>query len=144
MSKPRKFTSGQPVLAQAGDLILETDDFLDRISLTWSPHMDICESKSSVTVRVELPGVDLSDVRVTIQDGNLRVRGNKRESSTAPKLLCYYCVERRYGRFDRKIAIDLAVDARRARASLDKGILTIEIPKLQDRGQLFEIPITKS
>jgi HSP20 family protein len=93
---------------------------------------------------VEVPGVDISDVKVTIQDGNLRVRGNKRESATSPKLLCYYCVERRYGRFDRQIALDLPIDARRASANLDRGILTIEIPKLQDRDQLFEIPIKKS
>jgi HSP20 family protein len=144
MTKSKKFSSGQPVHAQASDMILEAEEFLDRLSLTWTPHVDICESKSSVTVRVEVPGVDISEVRVTIQDGNLRVQGNKRESATSPKLLCYYCVERRYGRFDRQIAIDLPVDARRASASLEKGILTIDIPKLQDRGQLFEIPIKKS
>jgi len=144
MSKPKKFSSGQPVQALAGDMILETDEFLDRLSLTWSPHVDICESKSSVTVRVEVPGVDISEMRVTIEGGNLRVRGNKKESSTTPELLCYYCVERRYGRFDRQIAIDLPVDARRACAYLDRGILTIEIPKLQDHGRLFEIPIKKS
>jgi HSP20 family molecular chaperone IbpA len=144
MSNPKKFASGQPLHAQAGDIILEPDDFLDRLSLTWSPHVDICEGETSLTVRVEVPGVDARDVRVTIQDGSLRVQGNKRESTATPKLLCYYCVERRYGRFDRRIAIDLPIDARRASATLESGILTVEIPKLQDRGQQFEIPITKS
>ena len=52
-------------------------------------------------------------------------------------------MERRYGRFDRQIAIGLPVDAERASSYLDKGILTIDIPKLQYHGQIFEIPIRK-
>ncbi|HYK88246.1 MAG TPA: Hsp20/alpha crystallin family protein, partial [Acidobacteriota bacterium] len=56
---------------------------------------------------------------------------------------CYYCLERRYGRFDRSIPIHWVVDARAARASLERGVLTVKLPKLEDRrGQLVKIPIT--
>jgi len=123
----------------------EADKFLDRLAFgTWTPNVDLCETKDSVTVRIELPGVDLADVSVTIQNGMLRIQGIKREPAVSQKLLCYYCVERTYGRFQREIRLDWVVDARQASGALENGVLTVELPKLPDRrGSSLGVPVKK-
>jgi HSP20 family protein len=124
---------------------VEAEKYLDRLAVgSWTPNVDICESAHAVHLRVELPGVDKSDISLTIQDGILRVQGVKREAAASGKLLCYYCLERRYGRFDRTIPIHWVVDVQRARAFLVKGVLTVELPKVADRrGQVVQIPINR-
>ena len=140
MVKSRKRGSYEQVRS---NLILEAEAILDSFALGgWTPSIDICESAGAVTVRVELPGINASDIRITIQGGVLRIQGIKREAATALERLSYYCLERRYGRFDRRVSLDRIVDASRSRATLVNGVLTIEIPRIEDRrGQLFEIAI---
>jgi HSP20 family protein len=135
----------EEVPAVPDDLLFHTEGFLDRLSVgTWAPNVDLCETAGTVVVRVELPGVDPGDVTLTMRDGVLRLQGIKREPAVSHKLLCYYCVERRYGRFSREIRIHSVVNPQRARAHLKNGILTLEMPKLAERrGMPIEIPITK-
>ncbi len=145
MAKPPRYSNPDIKHTSAADLMLDTEKYFDRLAIgTWTPNVDLCETKDSVTVRVELPGVNLADVRLTIQSGVLRIQGIKREPTASQKLLCYYCVERSYGRFQRDIRLDWVVDAQRAQATLENGVLTVDIPKLDDRrGLLIQIPITR-
>ena len=144
MSKPRRPAADSNAVPPSESL-REAEKYLDRLVIgTWTPSVDICEIGDTVNVRVELPGVDKSDVSLTFQDGILRVQGTRREAVGSGKPLCYYCLERRYGRFDRTIPIQWVVDAPRARALLEKGVLTVKLPKLEDRrGQSVQIPITR-
>lgn len=132
-------------IAQPSDLLLQGQDFLNPFAVgSWTPNVDICETESRVLVRAELPGVDLTDITLSFQGSSLRLQGIKREPAQSRKLLCYYCLERRYGRFDRHIGIDWIVNPRLARAYFEKGILTIELPKLKDRrGETVAIQIKK-
>jgi HSP20 family protein len=141
MSKSHKRTSYEQVRPS---LILEAEEILDRLAVgSWIPNVDICETVNTVTVRVELPGIEAADIRLTIQGRVLRVQGIKREPIGALGRLSYYCLERRYGKFDRQISIDWVVDAGRSRATLANGVLNIEMPRIEDRrGVVFEIPIT--
>lgn len=127
------------------DLMVNAERFITGLGVgTWTPNVDLCETKDRVTVRIELPGVELQDMRLTIQRGMLRVRGSKREPVMSTNLLCYYCLERGYGKFSREIQIDWVVGAQEGKAYLEAGILTVELPKLEDRrGLLIEIPVTK-
>jgi len=125
------------------DLLLQGQEFLDPMAVgSWTPHVDICETENHVCVRAELPGVNSGDIAVSFERDGLRLRGIKREPAQSRRLLCYYCLERRYGRFDRRIAIGWIVNPRLARARLERGILTVELPKLKDRrGETVEIQI---
>jgi HSP20 family protein len=140
-----KGTAPEPSRAQHPDVLLHGHDFLDPFAVgSWTPHVDICETDNHVLVRAELPGVDLPDIAVSFQGNKLHLRGIKREPQQSRKLLCFYCLERRYGKFDRYVDIGRIVNTRLARAYLDKGILTIELPKLRDRrGESVEIPIKR-
>jgi HSP20 family protein len=139
-----KQTSRESSLVQSRDLLLQGHDFWDPFSVgSWLPHVDICQTDSRVLVRVELPGVDASDINLRFHGNRLLLRGIKREPLQSD-LLCYYCLERRYGKFDRQINIGWIVNPRKAQAHLDKGILTIELPKIKDRrGKMIEIQIKK-
>src|SRR5438045_1304429 len=56
---------------------------------TFSPRVDISESKENVFVRAELPGMKAEDVKITLSDGTLTLRGSKKRpsqaGSTAPR-----------------------------------------------------------
>jgi HSP20 family protein len=134
-----------PGQAIAADLMLQGHDVWDPLAAgSWTPSVDICQTEQRVLVRAELPGVDASDIAIGFQDDSLRLQGIRRDPSPSAQLLCYLCLERRYGSFDRRIKIGGVVNPRRARAHLDKGILTIELPKLKDRrGDIVEIQIKK-
>ncbi len=129
--------------AQPSDLIVQKHDFLDPFAIgSWTPYIDICQTEERVLIRAELPGVSHSDITLTFQGDSLRLQGIKREPEQSRKLLCYYCLERRYGRFDRQINVGCVVNPRQARAYLDNGILSVELPKLKDRrGSMVKIQI---
>ena len=143
MPKPRKPIAQDPGVTNPGGLLMEAEALLERLTLgTWVPNLDLCETGGLYTVRVELPGVDLGDVSLSIQDGILRVTGTKREPAIGHRMLCYYCLERRYGRFQREVRFESVVDARRTTARLEDGVLTVALPKLiERRGQVVQIPI---
>jgi HSP20 family protein len=134
----------QNLSSTSSDLLLD-GGFLDPLSIgSWTPAVDKCQTDSHVVIRIELPGVKASDVSISFRGENLRIQGVKREPLHSKKLLCYYCLERRYGRFDRTLHISWTVDPRRASACFEKGILTIELPKLKDRrGDAVDIKIVE-
>ena len=132
-------------LAHPAALLLERQEFLDPFAVgAWTPPVDICQTAKRILVRMEIPGIELADLTVSYQGENLRIVGVKREPAQSRKLLCYYCLERRYGKFDRQIALKGVVNPRQSRAYLEKGVLTVEIPKLKDRrGDKVEIQVAR-
>jgi HSP20 family protein len=130
-------------LTRSSDLLMQRRDLLDPFAVdSWIPHVDLCQTEDRVLVRAELPGVALPDIHLTFEKDTLRLQGIKREAGKNRKLGCYYCLERRYGKFDRRITLDWIVNPRQIRAFLNKGILTVELPKLRDRrGTVLEFPI---
>lgn len=143
--KRLKGNSQEPSIKRSSDLLLHKRDFVDPFAVgTWTPPVDICQVENKVLVRVELPGVDAADISLSFQGDNLRLQGYKREKRQTRKMCCYYCLERRYGRFDRQVTLGWVVNPHSAHAYLDKGILTVELPKLIDRrGITVKIQIKK-
>ena len=98
----------------------------------WLPAADVCESGPCVTVTVELPGVRAEQVEVALANGELRVRGRKRKS--APRaVISHLCSERSFGQFARAIPLRWPVRRDGATAELKDGLLTVRLPKLEDR-----------
>ncbi len=141
MSKSRK---RNPYASTRSNLMIGTEEMMDRMRVgSWTPNVDICETKDAVTIRIELPGIEAPDIRLTMQGSVLRVRGNKKEPVKALERLSYYCLERRYGKFDHQIQIERVVDTARSRAVLANGVLSVGMPRIEDRrGELFEIQIS--
>jgi len=94
------------------------------------PAMDVAETEDGLTISVELPGLERKDVKLRIENGVLTLSGEK-ASQKEEKKRDFHCVERRYGTFRRQISLPSQVDAGKANASFENGVLTIEIPKLE-------------
>ena len=90
------------------------------------PQVDVKEDDKAITVTAELPGLTEKDIEVTLEDGVLTLKGEKREEKTdaAAKI-----TERRYGRFMRSFRLPDGIDEDKVAASVDKGVLHITVPK---------------
>jgi len=98
----------------------------------WLPPVDLCESERCVTVSVELPGVRAEQVEIALTNERLRIAGRKRKS--APRgVISHLCSERSFGQFARNIPLRWPIRKTGATAELKDGVLTVRLPKLQDR-----------
>lgn len=94
----------------------------------WHPPADIYEDDAEVILKMEVPEVDLDDIDVQIEDFSLVIRGVRR-LEREEKQQYYQRIERSYGPFKRVFSLPAAVDPERIRASCDKGVLKIMLPK---------------
>ena len=109
----------------------------------WSPAVDVAESATHLVVEAEVPGVDPESLEVITRGGELVLRG--RRDPSALRLADGAEVlhdEREYGLFERTIPLGTAVNTRQARARLDRGVLRVELPKVENRrGEAVRIPV---
>ena len=108
----------------------------------WFPRVDVLETKKSVVVKVEAPGFEEDDLEVVFRGPKMILSGEKKQSKVDESVRGYLCLERSFGKFSRSLYIDQAVDLTRASARLVDGVLTVLIPKLEDRrGSEFRLEI---
>jgi HSP20 family protein len=100
-----------------------SDRFFDR-GAGW-PNIELSETDKEMKVTAELPGLDEKDVDVSLANGVLTIRGEKR-TETEDKDRRFS--ERSYGRFERRIAVD-GIDEDKISASFKNGLLTVTLPK---------------
>jgi len=95
-----------------------------------APRIDIAESKDAIDLTAELPGVDEKNVDVTLADGVLTIRGEKKaERDEKDKDKNWHVVERSYGSFSRTISLPFDPDSAKVEANFEKGVLHIHLPK---------------
>jgi HSP20 family protein len=94
----------------------------------FSPHVDINENDREIKVTAELPGMDNSDIDVSVNKDSLTIKGEKKEEKE-DKGKDYYHVERSFGSFSRTIPLPEEVETEKAEAHFKKGVLKIKIPK---------------
>jgi HSP20 family protein len=94
----------------------------------WSPRVDVEETEKEIVVKADLPGVDPKDVEITVADGALVLKGEKKEEKEEKKKN-YHRVERFVGQFYRELALPPGADAEKISASSAKGVITVTIPK---------------
>ena len=97
---------------------------------SWMPAMDVYETEDEIVATLELPGIDPDDVEVSVEDSTLSISG-KREFTSEVKEENFHRVERRYGSFARAVTLPQTADTEKVKASFDRGVLTVEIPKVE-------------
>lgn len=115
---------------------LSTLEGTDRSDCDFSPGVDVFETADFYMVEIDLPGFALEDLSLTVCCNTMVVKGVKGEDSGAVGAN-YICMERQFGRFCRTIEIPPAVDIDKAKASYEKGVLTIAFPRLSDKKTLI-------
>jgi HSP20 family protein len=94
----------------------------------WEPLTDITEDDREFLVKVELPEMKKEDVKVTIENGMLRISG-ERKAEKVEKNKKYHRIERSYGSFLRAFTLPEGADGTKVNAEYKEGMLTVHLPK---------------
>ncbi|ULA62490.1 MAG: Heat shock protein, Hsp20 family [Nitrospira sp.] len=94
----------------------------------WVPTVDISETAGEYVIQAELPEVKKDDVNVTLEEGVLTIRGQRRQEKDE-KTTKYHRVERSYGTFVRSFTLPDQVNESEVKADFKDGVLNLHIPK---------------
>ncbi len=99
----------------------------------WAPPVDLCETEDKISIRVELPGVSVEQIKIGLTNKKLRIWGEKKRRPARRRIISYLCSERSYGKFNRVVPLRWTICVRNASAELKNGVLHIYLPKIEDR-----------
>ncbi len=94
----------------------------------WAPSSDVYEKAGTLVIKAELPGVARDDIDVTVEHGDLVIKG-ERTSESEIKEEDYYRMERFSGSFYRRYPLPEGIDEDRISAEYRDGVLEVHIPK---------------
>jgi HSP20 family protein len=98
--------------------------------IDWKPNTNIVETRNSLIIEMELPGVDKNDVAITLLNNQeLIVKGIKKQPRLENDMVTYYLFEREFGTFYKKIVIDFPLESGEIKSLMENGVLTIEVSK---------------
>jgi HSP20 family protein len=105
----------------------------------FAPAVDMLDRKDEVVLRADLPGLEQKDIEVTVEEGVLNIRG-ERKGEREVKEEDYYCCERWAGSFERSLTLPSGVNAEKIKAMFKNGVLEIHLPKVEKaKGKRIEI-----
>ncbi len=99
---------------------------------THTPNLDMFSTPALLTIEVELPGVRKEDIELSACRSTLTVRAVKFECFDEEKVN-YLCMERGFGVLFRTVDIPFPVDTSRIKAVYKNGILSVTIPRVEDK-----------
>lgn len=105
----------------------------------WAPVVDIYEDDHEFVVKAELPGLEIKDIDLQIQENILTLRGERRLEKEVQKER-YHRLERSYGSFQRSFTLPNIVNQETVKAKFKDGVLEIRIPKLE-QAKPKQIPV---
>ncbi len=97
-------------------------------SNTFNPNTDVFETHNCYVIQMEVPGVEKDDIFIEVKDKELHIYGEKRLLKDT-SCQSYVLLERSYGPFRRVFSLPQTVDEDGIKATLEKGVLTIKVPK---------------
>ena len=95
---------------------------------TWVPPVDVFQNgDQEVVLKAELPDMTREDIDITVDNGTLTIRGEKKFSNEV-KEESFHRIERRYGAFSRSFSLPQTVDPGKVGAEYKNGVLTVRLP----------------
>jgi HSP20 family protein len=94
----------------------------------WAPAVDVLETENELVLKADVPGVELKDIDIQLENGTLTVKG-ERKFEKDEKNKGFHRMERSYGTFVRYFTLPETVDAEHVHAAYEAGVLTITLPK---------------
>jgi HSP20 family protein len=110
------------------------------ITSAWFPPTDVSEDRERLEITMEIPGVRPEDVKLSLENNILTIRGEKRQE-TEERTERVHRYERSYGTFERTFALPSTVDVEKIEANYENGLLRISLPKAE-RARPREIPVS--
>ena len=94
----------------------------------WAPPVDIYQNGDhELVLKAELPDMTREDIEITVDNGTLTLKGEKKLSSEV-KEEHFRRIERHYGTFSRSFSLPRTVDAAKVAAEYKNGVLTVKLP----------------
>lgn len=107
----------------------------------WLPCIDVAETKDDIIVEAEVPGIDPKDIDISLTNGRLIIRGEKKKAKEE-KGTGRHLAERSYGGFVRTIELPAKVQSEKTGTSYSNGVLKIVVPKSEEaRKKAMEIKV---
>jgi HSP20 family protein len=98
---------------------------------TWVPAINILEREDAIVIQADLPGLKAEDVEVTVEEGTLSIRG-ERKLEEVNEGETYHRVERLYGSFERTFTLPNSVDTSKIDARFKNGEMLLTLPKREE------------
>lgn len=98
---------------------------------TWTPAVDVFETKDAVVLKAELPGLSVEEVDVEVDDNVLTISG-ERVLKDSVEEGNYYRLERSYGSFTRSLTLPQGIKADEVSATFVDGVLEVTVPKADE------------
>lgn len=95
---------------------------------TFVPPVDIYEDEHSITLKLEVPGMNERDIDIKLENNTLSVRG-ERNFEKEEKEENFHRIERRYGAFARSFTLPNTVDTENVEANYENGVLRVKLAK---------------
>ena len=129
MPRTERFLSLRPEMGLLGRFFpdFELPDLFGEERLP-VPAFDVSETEKEYVITGEISGVDMKDLDVTLSDGTLTIKGEKKQEKEE-KDEHYHRVERHYGSFERSFRIPDNVKADKSKATYKDGVLKLVLPK---------------
>ncbi|WP_447972917.1 Hsp20/alpha crystallin family protein [Nitrospira sp. Kam-Ns4a] len=97
----------------------------------WTPSYNAYEDDNGFCVQFAVPGLEIKDMEITVEDGVLTVKGERKEDASDSRRT-YHVREMAWGAFSRSLTLPSSVDHDKGSASLHQGILSIYFPKREE------------
>lgn len=101
------------------------------MSSYWTPAVDIAEQENEFIVKMELPGVNKDEVKISLESNILTIKGEKKQEKEE-KSKNLHRVERSYGSFQRSFTLPTSVKSEKIDAMFKDGVLSISLPKAEE------------
>lgn len=98
---------------------------------SWAPAINILEREEAMVITADLPGLKAEDVEVTVEEGTLTIRG-ERKLDELSEGETYHRVERLYGVFERSFTLPSSIDVERIDARFANGEMILNLPKREE------------
>jgi len=124
-----------------GRLPVRADTAQEKVT-DWVPIVDVSENDAAYLIKGEIPGVKKDDVKVTIEDGMLTMRGERKQEKE-DKGEKYHRIERSYGSFVRSFRLPEDADETGIKAEFKDGLISVTLPKTEKaKSKPKEIEVT--
>jgi HSP20 family protein len=97
----------------------------------WFPVTDVSETPESLTLRLEVPGLSRDQLKISVENNTLTVRGEKKQE-TSSEDETFHRTERSFGAFERSFTLPPYVDTDTVKASLHDGVLSVTLPRREE------------
>lgn len=93
--------------------------------------VDVYETPEDVVVKATVPGIKPEEINISVTGDVLTIKGETKQEEKVEKAN-YIRQERRYGAFARSISLPTSVNAEKAEAVFENGVLTLKLPKVEE------------